>query len=60
MSFRTSTSTPPRPKATSLPNEASVIDPTITSVPPASICCTWTPSILASDLYFLALERIVS
>ncbi|MGY4290566.1 hypothetical protein ACVWXO_009832 [Bradyrhizobium sp. LM2.7] len=59
-SFRTSTSTPPSPKATSLPNEPSVIEPTITSVPPASICCTWMPSILASALYFLALERMVS
>ncbi len=38
MSFKTSTSTPPRPKATSLPNEPSVIDPTMTSVPPFSIC----------------------
>ncbi len=38
MSFSTSTSTPPRPKATSLPNEPSVIEPMITSVPPTSIC----------------------
>ena len=49
-SFSTSTSTPPRPKATSLPNEPSVIEPMITSVPPISICCTCTPSILASAL----------
>ena len=60
MSFSTSTSTPPRPNATSLPNEPSVIEPTITSVPPLSICWTWTPSILASALYFLALARMVS
>ncbi len=38
----------------------SVIEPTITSVPPPSICWTWMPSILASALYFLALARMVS
>jgi hypothetical protein len=53
-------STPPRPKATSLPNEPSVTAPTMTSWPPDSICCTCTPSIFASALYFLALVRIVS
>ena len=31
MSFSTSTSTPPRPNATSLPNEPSVMEPTMTS-----------------------------
>ena len=60
MSFNTSTSTPPRPKATSLPNDPSVTAPTMTSWPPSSICCTWMPSILASALYFLALARMVS
>ena len=60
MSFSTSTSTPPRPNATSLPKLPSVTAPTITSWPPLSICCTWTPSILASALYFFALARIVS
>ena len=34
MSFSTSTSTPPRPNATSLPNEGSVTAPTMTSWPP--------------------------
>ena len=43
MSFNTSTSTPPKPKATSLPNEGSVTAPTMTSCPPLSICCTCTP-----------------
>src|SRR5216683_1295550 len=60
MSLRTSTSTPPRPKATSLPNDPSVTAPTMTSCPPSSICWTWMPSILASDLYFLAFARMVA
>ncbi len=60
MSFSTSTSTPPRPNATSLPKLPSVTAPTITSWPPFSICCTWMPSILASALYFFALARMVS
>ena len=60
MSFSTSTSTPPRPNATSLPKLPSVTAPTITSWPPPSICCTCTPTILASALYFLALAMMVS
>ena len=60
MSFITSTSTPPRPNATSLPNEGSVTAPTITSCPPFSICCTWTPSRSAFASYFFALAMIVS
>ena len=59
MSFSTSTSTPPRPNATSLPNDPSVTAPMMTSWPPSSICWTWMPSILASALYFLALARMV-
>ena len=47
MSFSTSTRMPPRPKATSLPNAGSVTAPMMTSWPPASICCTWTPRISA-------------
>jgi len=36
------------------------MEPTMTSVGRrASICWTWMPSILASDLYFLALARMV-
>ena len=50
MSFNTSTSTPPRPNATSLPNDGSVTAPTITSCPPANICCTCTPRIVAFAL----------
>jgi hypothetical protein len=38
MSFKTSTSTPPRPNATSLPKLPSVTAPMMTSWPPASIC----------------------
>src|SRR6266540_3865817 len=47
MSFSTSTSTPPRPNATSLPNDGSVTAPTITSWPPPSICWTCTPRMVA-------------
>ncbi len=48
-SFITSTSTPPRPKATSLPKLGSVTAPTRTSCAPSeeSIFCTWTPAIRA-------------
>ena len=60
MSLSTSTSTPPRPKATSFPNEGSVTAPMMTSWPPVSICCTWTPSSLAVALYFLALAMMVA
>ena len=59
MSFITSTSTPPRPNATSLPNDGSVTAPTITSWPPVSICCTCTPSRSAFASYFFALAMIV-
>ena len=58
MSFITSTSTPPRPNATSLPNEGSVTAPMITSCPPPTICCTCTPRICAFLSYFFALARI--
>ena len=60
MSLSTSTRTPPRPKATSLPNTGSVTAPMITSWPPASICCTWTPRMFAFALYFFALAMTVS
>src|SRR5688572_4085215 len=60
MSFITSTSTPPRPNATSLPNDGSVTAPTITSCPPFSICWTCTPSRSAFASYFFALAMIVS
>ncbi len=60
MSFITSTSTPPRPNATSLPNDGSVTAPMITSCPPPTICCTWTPASSALRLYFLALLMIVA
>ena len=50
MSFSTSTSTPPRPKATSLPKAGSVTAPMMTSCPPVSICWTCTPSMLASGI----------
>jgi hypothetical protein len=60
MSFNTSTSTPPRPKATSLPKLLSVMAPTITSWPPLIICCTCTPRIRASAWYFLAFSTICS
>ncbi len=57
-SFITSTSTPPSPKATSLPNDGSVTAPMITSCPPPTICCTCTPRICALRSYFLALAMI--
>ena len=60
MSFSTSTRMPPRPNATSLPNEGSVTAPTITSCPPCSICWIWTPSKWAFGSYFLALAMIVA
>jgi hypothetical protein len=59
-SCSTSTSTPPRPKATSLPKLGSVTAPTITSWPPPTICCTCTPCSTALRLYFFALATIVS
>ena len=60
MSFSTSTSTPPMPNATSLPNDGSVTAPMITSCPPPIICCTCTPRMVALASYFLALATIVS
>ncbi len=60
MSFITSTSTPPSPNATSLPNEGSVTAPTITSWPPDSICCTCTPRSVALASYFFALAMMVA
>ena len=59
-SFSTSTRTPPRPNATSLPNDGSVTAPMITSWPPVSICCTCTPLIVAFASYLRALATIVS
>ncbi|MNL39597.1 hypothetical protein D3C87_1618830 [compost metagenome] len=59
MSLSTSTSTPPRPKATSLPNDGSVTAPMMTSWPPVIICCTCTPMISALALYFLAFSTMV-
>ena len=53
MSLKTSTSTPPRPNATSLPKRRSVTAPTITSWPPASFCCTWMPTIVGVGLILL-------
>lgn len=43
MSFNTSTSTPPRPKATTFPNVGSVTAPMMTSWPGGTSCCTCTP-----------------
>ena len=60
MSFITSTSTPPKPNATSLPNEGSVTAPMITSSPPPAICCTCTPRRSALRSYFFALAMIVA
>ena len=60
MSLSTSTSTPPRPNATSLPKLPSVTAPTITSWPPLIICWICTPTMLALALYFFALAMIWS
>src|ERR1700686_600526 len=60
MSFSTSTRMPPKPNATSLPNEGSVTAPMMTSWPPASICCTCTPRSFALASYFLALAMMVA
>ncbi len=61
MSLSTSTSTPPRPNATSLPKLWSLTAPTITSCAPVgSICCTCTPLTTAPALYFFAFATIVS
>jgi hypothetical protein len=49
-SFNTSTRTPPRPNAITLPKVGSVTAPTMTSWPPPTSCCTWMPSIFASGL----------
>ncbi len=60
-SLSTSTSTPPRPNATSLPKLWSVTAPTMTSCAPVgSICCTWMPEICAAGSYRFALATIVS
>ena len=59
MSLRTSTRTPPRPKATSFPKLGSVTAPMMTSCPPWIICWTCTPKIMASALYFLAFSMMV-
>ncbi len=60
-SLSTSTSTPPSPNATSLPKLPSLTAPTITSCAPVgSICCTCTPVIVGSALYFFAFATIVS
>ena len=60
MSLSTSTRMPPRPNATSLPNEGSVTAPMMTSCPPCSICWIWTPSRWAFGSYFFALAMIVA
>lgn len=49
-SLRTSTSTPPRPKATTFPKVGSVTAPTMTSCPLGSSSWICTPSIRASAL----------
>ena len=62
-SLVTSTSTPPRPKATIFPNAGSVTAPTMTSWtsgPFTSICWTCTPVMSASAWYAFALATIVS
>ena len=51
---------PPRPNATSLPNDGSVTAPMMTSWPPMIICCTCTPCRLALASYFFALAMIVA
>ena len=56
----TSTSTPPKPNATSLPKVGSVTAPTITSCAAASCFCTSTPSTRASGWRPLAAAMMSS
>ena len=60
MSFSTSTRTPPRPNATSLPNAGSVTAPMITSWPPCEhLLHLHAERCFALALYFFALAMIV-